>query len=206
METTKEIEDICGALIDRLHEEKLKYDAKKLKYAFDYAIKIYKDSKRYKGESTFVHAVHVAEIVATLRIGIEPVYAAILHEVTKFKEHKHEELVKNMGEEVATLVKDASKLYLLNYDGQQEIEAENLRKMFMAIAKDIRVVIIKLADRLYNMRNIYEEPEDYQRLKANETMQVYAPIAHRLGMNQIKSELEDISFSILNPIFSFNSH
>ena len=104
-----------------------------------------------------------------------------------------------MDEEVATLVKDASKLYLLNYDGQQEIEAENLRKMFMAIAKDVRVVILKLADRLYNMRNIYEEPEEYQKLKANETMQVYAPIAHRLGMNPIKSELEDISFSILNP-------
>lgn len=200
MEPTKEIENICESLIDRLHEEKLKYDAKKLKFAFDYAMRIYGDTKRYKGETTFVHAVHVAEIVATLKIGIEPVYAAILHEVTKFKEYKYEDIEKNMGEEVATLVKDASKLYLLNYDGQQEIEAENLRKMFMAIAKDIRVVIIKLADRLYNMRNIYEEPEEYQKLKANETMQVYAPIAHRLGMNQIKSELEDLSFSILNPI------
>lgn len=199
MEPTMETEKLCEALIDKLHEEKLKYDAKKLKFAFEYAIKIYGDSKRYKGETTFAHAVHVAEIVAGLKIGIEPVYAAILHEVTKFKEYKYEELEKNMGEEVATLVKDASKLYLLNYDGQQEVEAENLRKMFMAIAKDIRVVMIKLADRLYNMRNIYEEPEEYQKLKANETMQVYAPIAHRLGMNQIKSELEDISFSILNP-------
>ena len=199
MEPTIEIEKICESLIDKLREQKIKYDAKKLRFAFEYALKIYKDTKRYKGETTFSHAVHVAEIVATLKIGIEPVYAAILHEVTKFKEYKYEEIEKNMGEEVATLVKDASKLYLLNYDGQQEIEAENLRKMFMAIAKDIRVVIMKLADRLYNMRNIYEEPEEYQRLKANETMQVYAPIAHRLGMNPIKSELEDISFSILNP-------
>lgn len=199
MEPTKEIEKTCEELIDKLREHKMKYDAKKLKFAFEYALKIYKDTKRYKGETTFVHAVHVAEIVAGLKIGIEPVYAAILHEVPKFKEYKYEELEKNMGEEVATLVKDASKLYLLNYDGQQEIEAENLRKMFMAIAKDVRVVILKLADRLYNMRNIYEEPEEYQKLKANETMQVYAPIAHRLGMNPIKSELEDISFSILNP-------
>lgn len=199
MEPTKELEKICESLIDKLRENKLKYDAKKLRFAFEYALKIYGDTKRYKGETTFSHAVHVAEIVATLKIGIEPVYAAILHEVTKFKEYKYEEIEKNLGEEVATLVKDASKLYLLNYDGQQEIEAENLRKMFMAIAKDIRVVIMKLADRLYNMRNIYEEPEEYQKLKANETMQVYAPIAHRLGMNPIKSELEDISFSILNP-------
>ncbi len=198
MVPTKETENICEALIGKLHEEKLKYDAKKLKFTLDYALKVYGDTKRYKGETTFAHAVHVAEIVAGLKIGIEPVYAAILHEVTKFKEYKYEDLEKDVGEEVATLVKDASKLYLLNYDGQQEIEAENLRKMFMAIAKDIRVVIIKLADRLYNMRNIYEEPEEYQKLKANETMQVYAPIAHRLGMNQIKSELEDLSFSILN--------
>ena len=200
MEPTLEIEKLCEGLIDKLRENKLKFDAKKLRFAFEYALKIYGDTKRYKGETTFSHAVHVAEIVATLKIGIEPVYAAILHEVTKYKEYKYEEIEKNLGEEVATLVKDASKLYLLNYDGQQEIEAENLRKMFMAIAKDVRVVIMKLADRLYNMRNIYEEKEEYQKLKANETMQVYAPIAHRLGMNPIKSELEDISFSILNPV------
>lgn len=200
MEPTEEIKKQCASLIDKLNEEKIKYDAKKLKFALDYAMKIYKDTKRYKGETTFLHAIHVAEIVATLKIGVESVYAAILHEVTKFKEYKYEEIEKHLGTEVASLVKDASKLYLLNYDGQQEVEAENLRNMFMAIAKDIRVVIIKLADRLYNMRNIYEEPEEYQKLKANETMQVYAPIAHRLGMNQIKSELEDISFSILNPV------
>ena len=93
MEPTKEVEQICENLIDKLHEEKIKYDAKKLKFAFDYALKIYKDTKRYKGETTFSHAVHVAEIVAGLKIGIEPVYAAILHEVTKFKEYKYEDIV-----------------------------------------------------------------------------------------------------------------
>lgn len=195
-----EVENVCTELINVLREEKLKYDAKKLEYAFEYARKIYKDTKRYKGETTFSHAIHVACIVARLKIGIEPVYAAVLHETPKFEEYNYEDIEKNISSEVAILVKDASKLYLLNYDGQEAIEAENLRKMFMAIAKDIRVVILKLADRLYNMRNIYEEPEDYQKMKASETMQVYAPIAHRLGMNPIKSELEDISFSILNPI------
>ena len=192
-------EIICNGLIEKLQENKIRYDNKKLKFALDYAAKIYGDTKRYKGETTFAHAVHVAEIVASLKIGITAVYAAILHEVTKFEEYKYEDIEKVLGEEVATLVKDASKLYLLNYNGQQEIEAENLRKMFMAISKDIRVVIMKLADRLYNMRNIYEEPREHQVLKANETMQVYVPIAHRLGMNQIKSELEDLSFAILNP-------
>ena len=199
MKILNEEERICKGLIDKLNENKIKYDSKKLRFAFEYAAKVYGDTKRYKGETTFIHAVRVAEIVATLKIGIEAVYAAILHEVTKFKEYKYEAIEQNLGEEVANLVKDASKLYLLNYNGQQEIEAENLRKMFMAISKDIRVVIMKLADRLYNMRNIYEEPIEHQILKANETMQVYVPIAHRLGMNQIKSELEDLSFAILNP-------
>ena len=195
----KEIKNSLEELKIVLKEEKLEYDEVELKKAVDYALNLYQDSKRYKGETTFSHAIHVACIVARLKIGIEPVYAAILHEVTKFKGYSYNSLKEIMGEEIATLVKDASKLYLLNYDGQQEVEAENLRKMFMAIAKDIRVVILKLADRLYNMRNIFEEDKEFQIKKANETMQVYAPIAHRLGMNAIKSELEDLSFSILNP-------
>ena len=194
-----EVNKLIEELTSILDQEKMKYSKEVLNKAVEYSLNLYKDTKRYKGETTFSHAVHVACIVAKLKIGIEPVYAAILHETPKFEGYNFEELKEIMGEEVATLVKDASKLYLLNYDGQQSLEAENLRKMFMAIAKDIRVVILKLADRLYNMRNIYEEDKEFQIKKANETMQVYAPIAHRLGMNQIKSELEDLSFAILNP-------
>ncbi|MBR5227859.1 MAG: bifunctional (p)ppGpp synthetase/guanosine-3',5'-bis(diphosphate) 3'-pyrophosphohydrolase [Clostridia bacterium] len=194
-----ENEKLFGELIDVLNEQGMKFEPILMKNIFDYTSKIYKDSKRYKGESTLSHSVHVAIIVAKLKIGIEPVYAAILHEVPKFEDYSYKDVEIKFGKEIATLVKDASKLYLLNYDGQADVEADKLRKMFMAIAKDIRVVILKLADRLYNMRNIYEEDEEYQRLKATETMNVYAPIAHRLGMSEVKSELEDISFNILNP-------
>lgn len=198
-EKLSENEALFGELIDVLNEQKIKFDASLLKRIFDYTESVYKDTKRYRGESTFSHCVHVAQIVAKLKIGIDPVYAAILHEVPKFKEYDNKKMEQDFGAEVAGLVKDSSKLYLLNYDGQQDVEAEKLRKMFMAIAKDIRVVIMKLADRLYNMRNIYEEPVEVQKLKATETMHVYAPIAHRLGMSEVKSELEDISFSILYP-------
>lgn len=198
-EKLSENEALFGELIDVLNEQKIKFDASLLKRIFDYTESVYKDTKRYRGESTFSHCVHVAQIVAKLKIGIAPVYAAILHEVPKFKEYDNKKMEQDFGTEVAGLVKDSSKLYLLNYDGQQDVEAEKLRKMFMAIAKDIRVVIMKLADRLYNMRNIYEEPVEVQKLKATETMHVYAPIAHRLGMSEVKSELEDISFSILYP-------
>lgn len=186
-------------LLDTLDKEEIKYDAIIMKKILDYAEKIYGNSKRYKKESTFSHAIQVATIVATLKVGIEAVYASILHEVPKFKEYKYEDVEKLVTKEIASLVKDASKLYLLNYDGQKEMQLENLRKMFMAIAKDIRVVIIKLADRLYNMRNIYEEQEELKVKKAEETMDVYAPIAQRLGLSVIKAEMEDIAFSILKP-------
>ena len=182
-----------------LEKEKLKYDINTINQCIEYADKIYGDAKRHKGESTLDHSIKVATIVAGLKIGVNPVYAAIMHEVTKFDKYNKEEVDMLFGKDVSEMVSDSSKLYLLNYNGQEKLEAENLRKMFMAIAKDIRVVIIRLADRLYNMRNIKEEPEEVQILKAKETMQVYAPIAHRLGMSAIKSELEDISFSILHP-------
>lgn len=195
-----ENERLFGELIGTLDEQKLTFDPILIKRAFDYTQKIYGDAKRYRGESTFSHAVHVAQIVAKLKIGIESVYAAILHEVPKFDRYTNKDVEDLFGKEVAGLIKDSSNLYLLNYDGQQDVEAEKLRKMFMAIAKDIRVVIIKLADRLYNMRNIYEESEEEQKLKATETMHIYAPIAHRLGMSEVKSELEDISFSIIYPV------
>ena len=193
-------EQLIKQLTETLDREKIKYDINSINECIEYADKIYGDSKRHKGESTLVHSIKVATIVAGLKIGINPVYTAIMHEVTKFDKYNHEEVIMLFGEDVANMVKDGSQLYLLNYSGQEKIEAENLRKMFMAIAKDIRVVIIRLADRLYNMRNIFEEEIEIQKLKAKETMQVYAPIAHRLGMSGIKSELEDISFSILHPL------
>ncbi len=193
------IDKLIDELEVKLKKEKLKYDKEILKECIEYADKIYGNSKRHKGETTLVHSIRVAEIVAGLKMGINPVYVAIMHEVTKFKGYKEEEVYALFGEDISEMVKDSSKLYLLNYAGQEEIEAENLRKMFMAIAKDVRVVIMKLADRLYNMRNMHEEPKDVQELKAKETMQVYAPIAHRLGMAAIKSELEDLSFSLLHP-------
>ncbi len=192
-------EKLIKNLIEVLNKEKVKYDINTINQCVEYADKIYGDSKRHKGESTLDHSIKVASIVAELKIGINPVYAAIMHEITKFEKYNEEEVQILFGNDISEMIKDSSKLYLLNYTGQEKVEAENLRKMFMAIAKDIRVVIIRLADRLYNMRNIFEEPTDIQILKAKETMQVYAPIAHRLGMSAIKSELEDISFSILHP-------
>lgn len=199
-----ETEKLVQELVEVLDKEKVKYDINMIKQSVEYADKIYENSKRHKGETTLVHSIKVAIIVAGLKIGINPVYAAIMHEVTKFDKYNPEEVEMLFGDDISEMVKDCKKLYLLNYSGQEKVEAENLRKMFMAIAKDIRVVIIRLADRLYNMRNISEESEEIQILKAKETMQVYAPIAHRLGMSAIKSELEDISFSILHPE-DFNS-
>lgn len=198
--SNQNIEELLLNLKETIKKEKMVCDKKYLEKCIEYAKKVYGESKRHKGETTFSHSMKIANIIANLKIGIESVYAGILHEVHKFKDHGYveKEFIELFGTEVSSLVIDSGKLTLLNYTGQEEIEAENLRKMFMALAKDVRVVIIKLADRLYNMRNVFEEPVEIQKLKAKESMEVYAPIAHRLGMSAIKSEIEDISFEVLN--------
>lgn len=195
----KDYMDLLLKLEETIKSEKMQYDKKYLEKCISYAKKIYGDKRRHEGETTLVHSINVATIISTLKIGIEAVYAGILHEVHKFKDSGYieKEFIDLFGIEVASLVIDAGKLTLLNYTGQEDVEAENLRKMFMALAKDVRVVIIKLSDRLYNMRKISEEPMEVQELKAKETMEVYAPIAHRLGMSAIKSELEDMAFEVL---------
>ena len=191
-------DNLVENLIECLERENIKYDKSILDKCVNYARDVYDGALRHKGETTLSHSLKVAGIVACLKIGINPVYASIMHEVTKFKKYNEEEFFSMFGDDIAGMVKDFSKLYLLNYNGQEEIEAENLRKMFMAISKDIRVVIMRLSDRLYNMRNIFDEDDiELRKLKAKETMQVYAPIAHRLGMSAMKSELEDMSFEIL---------
>lgn len=177
--------------------QKIKYDDTMLNDVVEYAKKIYKDKQRHAGKTVLEHAIGVAMEVAMLKMDAASICAAILHEVPKSDECDYKYMTEKFGEEVVEIVKGAVKLSYLNYSNQDKLEVEKLRNMFMAIAKDIRVIIIKLADRLYNMRHIKELDEHTQKIKASETLHIYAPIAHRLGISQIKSELEDISFRIL---------
>ncbi len=175
-------------------------DITMLEKAYHIARDAHKDQMRKSGEPYIIHPLCVAIILANLELDKETIAAGILHDVVEDTVMTLDELSEVFGKEVALLVDGVTKLTQLSWSGDKvEIQAENLRKMFLAMAKDIRVILIKLADRLHNMRTLqYMKPEK-QKEKARETMDIYAPIAHRLGISKIKVELDDLSLKYLQP-------
>ena len=187
-------------IVEILESENIKYKKEELEKVVKYAQDAYVNIS--KGSVTMMeHVIGVAKEVALLRIDDVSVYAAILHGVVKCKDLDFKKLRKEFGNEIIDIIETADKLSCLNLRGKEKVDSEILRNMFLAIAKDIRTVILKLSDRLYNMRNINTNVnrEDIKINMAKECLQVYAPIAHRLGMSKVKSELEDISFRVLMP-------
>lgn len=190
--------NIADTLSKVMDDNGVKYKKNELENVTDYANKIYKDKKRLSGKSVMEHTLGVAKYVAGLKLDDTSIYAALLHEVIKYDEYNEEDMLKASSKEVVNMVNTISKLSYFNFKhGNKKVDVETLRKMFIAIAKDIRTVIIKLADRLYNMQNIKEVDEKTAKEMAKECLDIYAPIAHRLGMSKLKAELEDISFRTL---------
>ena len=175
-------------------------DISMVEKAYKIAAEAHKDQKRKSGEPYIIHPLCVAIILADLELDKETIVSGILHDVVEDTIMTLDEVEKEFGSEVALLVDGVTKLTQLSWSTDKlEIQAENLRKMFLAMAKDIRVVLVKLADRLHNMRTLqYMKPEK-QKEKARETMDIYAPIAHRLGISKIKVELDDLSLKYLQP-------
>jgi GTP pyrophosphokinase len=175
-------------------------DISMIEKAYRIAYDAHKDQKRKSGEPYIIHPLCVAIILADLELDKETIVAGLLHDVVEDTVMTSEEIAQEFGAEVALLVDGVTKLGQLNYSADKvEVQAENLRKMFLAMAKDIRVILIKLADRLHNMRTLkYMKPEK-QKEKARETMDIYAPIAQRLGISKIKVELDDLSLKYLEP-------
>lgn len=175
-------------------------DISMIKKAYEVASEAHKDQKRKSGEPYIIHPLCVAIILADLELDKETIVAGLLHDAVEDTWMTYEEVEKEFGSEVALLVDGVTKLGQLSYSADKvEVQAENLRKMFLAMAKDIRVILIKLADRLHNMRTLkYMRPEKQQE-KARETMDIYAPIAQRLGISKIKIELDDLSLKYLKP-------
>ncbi len=193
------MKEIISKLSSVMDEYGIKYKKEELERVVSYADLIYKNKKRISGKSVLEHTLGVAEYVATLKLDDSAIYAALLHETIKYDEYNKEEMIKASSKEVVEMVNTISKLSYFNFKHSDKVDNEILRKMFIAIAKDIRTVIIKLADRLYNMQNIKEVDEKTARAMAKECLDIYAPIAHRLGMSKLKAELEDISFRTLYP-------
>ena len=187
-------------LIDKIRSYHPSTDISMIEKAYHLANNAHKDQHRKSGEPYIIHPLCVANILAELELDKESIVAGLLHDVVEDTVLTVDEITTNFSEEIALLVDGVTKLTLLNYSKDKvEIQAENLRKMFLAMAKDIRVILIKLADRLHNMRTLkYMEPVK-QKEKARETMDIYAPIAQRLGISKIKSELDDLSLKYLEP-------
>jgi GTP diphosphokinase / guanosine-3',5'-bis(diphosphate) 3'-diphosphatase len=167
--------------------------------AFLFACEHHADQRRKSGEEFIVHPVGVAKICAGMRLDTETLVAALLHDTVEDTSASLEEVRDRFGEEVAGLVDGVTKLTGITFQSRDEQQAENYRKMMVAMATDIRVILIKLADRLHNMRTIDAMPKQKQIDKAKETLEIYAPIAHRLGIHAIKWELEDLAFAALHP-------
>ena len=194
-------------ILERYHalEDKIKtynpaLDTQRLFNAFNYADNAHAGQLRKDGSAYITHPLAVAEIVAELELDTDSIIAALLHDCIEDTGATHEEIAKLFGPTVADLVEGVTKLTRVQYTSKEEEQMENLRKMLMAMAKDIRVILIKICDRLHNMRTMAYQTPRKQKEKALETMEIYAPIAHRLGMQRIKWELEDTSLKYLDPI------
>ena len=170
-----------------------------LERAVEYASNKHIDQKRKDGSPYIIHPLAVAEIVAEMGLDTDAVLGALLHDCIEDTDASHEDIEKLFGQTVAELVEGVTKLTRANFSSSEQAQMENLRKMFMAMSKDIRVVLIKIADRLHNMRTMQYQTPAKQVSKCRETMDIYAPLAHRLGMQKIKWELEDIALRYLDP-------
>ena len=189
-----------GDLVELLKKSDKKYDLKKIDETYQFALRAHGDQKRKSGKPFIMHPISVACILVELGMDNESIMAALLHDVVEDTPVALEEVKDIFGEDVALITDGVTKLGKIPFSSREEQQAENLRKMLIAMSHDIRVIIVKLADRLHNLRTIEFLPEQKRRDKALETMEVYAPIADRLGIKAIKEEMEDLSLSYLDPI------
>ncbi|MDN4035787.1 bifunctional (p)ppGpp synthetase/guanosine-3',5'-bis(diphosphate) 3'-pyrophosphohydrolase [Massilia sp. YIM B02443] len=187
-------------LIAKLSEYLTPAELKKVKEAYRFSDEMHLGQVRKSGEPYISHPIAVAEICAEWKLDAQAIMAALLHDVIEDQDVKKDELIERFGAQVANLVDGLSKLEKIEFQSQLEAQAENFRKMLLAMASDVRVILIKLADRLHNMRTLgFMVPAKKRRI-AGETMEVYVPIAHRLGLNNIYRELQDLAFSHLYPL------
>ena len=177
---------------------KSEYDLDMIKLAYDFALEAHQGQKRKSGEAYIEHPLATAITLAKMGMDQPTIIAALLHDVPEDTNSSLVEIEKNFGAEVAKLVAGITKLGVIKYRGMEKY-AENLRKMFISMAQDIRIILIKMADRLHNLKTLNALPKDKQKRIAQESLEIYAPIANRLGMGQIKGELEDLAFPYIYP-------
>src|SRR5437660_6270143 len=187
-------------LMKRMQENRPQDDLSLVKKAYDYSLKHHEGQSRASGEPYLVHPLEVALVLSEMKMDPVAVAAGLLHDSVEDTSVTIVDIRKEFGEQVAHIVEGVTKISKIDFATREEQQAENLRKMMLAMVDDIRVVLIKLADRLHNMRTLEHLPADRQQKIARETLEIYGPIAHRLGMGKIRGELEDLGFRYLDPI------
>lgn len=188
--------DLCATLETYLDQEQIA----EVHRARLFSARAHQGQQRYSGEPYISHPIAVARILADMRMNVECIVAALLHDVIEDTPTAKEQIEEEFGEDVAYLVDGVSKLTQIEFENRREAQAENFRKMLLAMVQDIRVIIIKLADRLHNMRTLSACPRDKRRRIARETLEIYAPIANRLGMNAMRTELQELGFAEYHPM------
>src|ERR1700683_3910893 len=193
------LSDLFAIVSEHAADSTVEIDSARVQDAFVFACEHHADQRRKSGEDFIVHPVGVARICAGMRLDTDTLCAALLHDTVEDTSASIEEVRERFGEEIAGIVDGVTKLTGITFQSRDEAQANNYRKMMVAMATDVRVSLIKLADRLHNMRTIEAMPKQKQIEKARETLDIYAPLAHRLGIHAIKWELEDLAFATLHP-------
>ena len=192
-------DEMFAALSKKISDSGMDMDMGRIEAAYNMAKLAHSGQLRKDGSPYVTHCVAAADIAADMGLDEDSIVAALLHDVIEDTDLTHSDIAKQFGEPVANIVEGVTKLTRVQYTSKEDEQMENLRKMLMAMAKDIRVILIKIADRLHNMRTMAYQTEEKQRIKSLETMEIYAPIAHRLGMQRAKWELEDLALMYLDP-------
>lgn len=194
-----DVDLIYEKLVKKIKKYNPQFDEKVMKRAYDISKRYHKDQYRKSGEPFIIHPLEVADILANMELDQISIIAAILHDVIEDTDYSLEKIKREFGSNTANIIDGVTKLDKIVFSSREEKQVENLRKMIISMSEDIRIILVKLADRLHNMRTLEPFGKEKRKIKSEETLEVYAPIAHRLGIYQIKSELEDLSFMYIYP-------
>ncbi len=187
-------------LLAKVAENRPKDDPEIIRKAYEFSLKHHQGQTRASGEPYLIHPLEVAVVLADMKLDSTAIAAGLLHDAIEDTEVTHEDIRREFGDQVVHIVEGVTKIDKIDFASREERQAENVRKMVLAMVDDIRVVLIKLADRLHNMRTLQHLPEERRQNVAKETLEIYAPLAHRLGMGKVRGELEDLSFRYVDPI------
>src|SRR5215204_1268901 len=186
-------------LIDKVRAYSPESDLELLRRAYVFSALEHKGQVRHSGEPYLIHPLEVADLLAEMKLDVVAVASGLLHDIVEDTQTPIERIKELFGPEIAHIVEGVTKIGAIPFSSSEERQAENFRKMLLAMVDDIRVILVKLADRLHNMRTLHHLPDDRRTKIAQETLDIYAPIANRLGMSKVKNELEELSFRFLEP-------